>query len=198
MWRSRPDGDVGFVIGCHVLLDEPEMAALVQPTGSPIMRRNARRGGPNGRSFIPGTWDGSRHASRWERPPMVRLRLADRPYSVMRTWLVGEQRFHGWYVNLEQPWRRTAVGFDSRDDVLDVTVSDDLGECHLKDLDELEFTVAVGMFTAAEARSIRAAADTAIADVSDRRWPFDEAAWRQVLPPSFLEPTTLPPGWDTS
>ena len=129
---------------------------------------------------------------------MVRLHLLGRPYSVMLPGSSSEQRFYGWYVNLEQPWCRTSVGFDSRDDVLDVTVSDDLNECHLKDLDELEFTVEVGMFTSAEARSIRAATDTAIADVSDRRWPFDEAAWDQVLPPRFLEPTTLPSGWDAS
>ena len=198
VWRSRPDGDVGFVIGCRVLLDEPDMAALVQPTGTPVMRRNADRGGPNGRSFIPGTWDGSRLTGHWERPPVVRLHPVGRPYSVIRSWLVDEQRFHGWYVNLEQPWCRTTVGFDSRDDVLDVSVSDDLDECRLKDADELEFTVAVGMFTPAEARSIRAAADTAIADVSDRRWPFEKAAWNQVLPPHSLEPTTLPSGWDAS
>ena len=129
---------------------------------------------------------------------MVRVHVVGRPYSVMRSCLVDEQRFHGWYVNLEQPWRRTAVGFDSRDDVLDVTVSDDLDECHLKDVDELEFTVEVGMFTAAEARSIHAAAETAIADVGNRRWPFDEEAWTQVLSPQFLEPTTLPSGWDRS
>jgi Protein of unknown function (DUF402) len=196
VWRSRPDGDVGYVIGCRVLIDEPDVMAVVQPTGSPIMRRDAQRGGPNGRSFIPGTWDGSRVASRWDRPPTVRLRPVGRPYSVMRTWLVDEERFHGWYVNLEQPWRRTAVGFDSRDDVLDVTVADDLSRCRLKDVDELEFTVQVGMFTPADARSIHAAAATAIADVTDRRWPFDDTAWSQVLPSHLLEPTTLPADWD--
>jgi hypothetical protein len=39
-------------------------------------------------------------------------------------------------VNLEQPWTRTALGFDSRDDVLDVTVTDNLSQCKLKDEDE--------------------------------------------------------------
>jgi hypothetical protein len=198
VWRSRPDGDVGYVIGCRVLLDEPDVLAVVQPTGAPVMRRNARRGGPNGRSFIPGTWDGSRRASRWDRPPTVRLHPVGRPYSVMRSWIVEAQRFEGWYVNLEQPWRRTAVGFDSRDDVLDVVVSDDLRTHHLKDADELAFTVQVGMFTPAEARSIHVAADTAVADLAGRRWPFEETAWSQPLPPALLEPTTLPIGWDAS
>ena len=193
MWRSRPDGDVGYVIGCRVLLDQDDVAAVVQPTGSPIMRRNAQRGGPNGRSFIPGTWDGTRLASRWERPPTVRLHPIGRPYSVMRTWRVDEDRFDGWYVNLEQ---RTPVGFDSRDDVLDVTVSSDLTKSRLKDVDELEFTVEVGMFTPAEATSIREAADIAIAHISERRWPFVDSAWDQTLTPQLLEPTTLSTGWN--
>ena len=189
---------MGYVIGCRVWIDEPDVRAIVQPTGAPIMRRNAQRGVPNGRSFIPGTWDGSRTASRWDRPPTVRLHPVGRPYSVLRTWLDAEQRFHGWYVNLEQPWQRTAVGFDSRDDVLDVSVADDLSRCRLKDVDELEFTVQVGMFTSAEARAIRAAADTAIADVNSRRWPFDEAAWTDALPSHLLVPPVLPAGWDAS
>ena len=60
VWRSRPNGEVGYVFGCRVLLDEPKVVAVVQSTGSPIMRRIAERGGPNGRSLIPGTWNGSR------------------------------------------------------------------------------------------------------------------------------------------
>ncbi len=41
-------------------------------------------------------------------------------YSVIRTWCESDLRFNGWYVNLESPWVRTTVGFDSRDDILDV------------------------------------------------------------------------------
>ena len=91
---------------------------------------------------------------------------------------------------------RIPVGFDSRDDVLDVVVADDLADCRLKDADELEFAVEVGMFSAADARAIHAAADIAIADVTSRRWPFDEGAWGRPPPPGLLLPTTLPAGWD--
>ncbi|HUF33943.1 MAG TPA: DUF402 domain-containing protein [Acidimicrobiales bacterium] len=196
VWRSRPGGDVGYVFGCRVLLDEPDVAAVVQPTGSPIVRRIAERGGPRGRSFLPGTWDGSRRHDTWDRPPCVRLHPVGRSYSVIRTWDVTENRFVGWYVNLEQPWARTTVGFDSRDDVLDVTVSADLDEWRLKDADELEFAVEVGLFGSTEARSIHATAELAIADIRDRTWPFDEATWTRGVPDEMLEPTELPDGWD--
>lgn len=177
-------------------MDGPDVAAVVQPTGSPIMRRIAQRGGPNDRSFIPGTWDGSRRGSTWDRSPVVRLHPIGRCYSVIRTWIAEERRFDGWYINLEQPWARTTVGFDSRDDVLDVTLSDDLTEWRLKDADELEFAVEVGQFTSSEAEAIRNAARSAVEDVVGRRWPFDETAWSRLIPHELLGSPSLPEHWD--
>jgi len=115
---------------------------------------------------------------------------------VIRTWLENEARFHGWYVNLEQPWVRTTMGFDSRDDVLDVIVTDDLGQCTLKDEDELNFAVNVGKLTSDEARSIRATAESAIDDITNRRWPFDERYWQAFRPARYDEPVGLPSGWE--
>lgn len=197
VWRSRPGGAVGYVFGCRVVLDEPDVAVVVQPKGSPISRRVAQRGGPNGRSLLPGSWDGSRQSSRWDRPPCVRLHPVGRSYSVIRTWSTEEGRFEDWYVNLEQPWVRTQVGFDSRDDVLDVTVSEDLSACQLKDADELEFAIDVGLFRSQEARAIHVAARSATDDIARRWWPFHEQTWSRAIPRSDLEPTELPPGWET-
>lgn len=117
---------------------------------------------------------------------------------MIRTWIAEDERFSGWYVNLEQPWTRTPVGFDSRDDVLDVTVSADLTEFQLKDEDELEFAVEIGQFTKSEAQAIHATAESAVDDIVNRRWPFDSATWNRVLPAALLEATELPDGWDTA
>jgi predicted RNA-binding protein associated with RNAse of E/G family len=116
---------------------------------------------------------------------------------VIRTWLESSERFHGWYVNLEQPWVRTTLGFDSRDDVLDVAVADDLGACRLKDEDELKFAVEVGKLTAAEARSIRSTATSAVEDIAHRRWPFDDRAWLAFRPDPDDQPPDLPLDFDT-
>lgn len=128
----------------------------------------------------------------------MRLHPVGRSYSVIRTWVVEAAAFDGWYVNLEQPWVRTAVGFDSRDDVLDVTVSADLREWQLKDADELRFAVEAGDLTAEEARAIHAAAASATDDIAHRRWPFDESAWGRWSPQHLLQPAALPPGWETA
>jgi len=126
----------------------------------------------------------------------VRLHPVGRCYSVIRTWMTAEKRFRGWYVNLEQPWTRTSVGFDSSDDVLDITLASDLSEWQLKDADELEFAVEVGQFTPREAETIHATAASAVDDIVNRRWPFDEAAWSQALPPQLLELAALPEDWE--
>lgn len=115
---------------------------------------------------------------------------------MIRTWVSAEERFTGWYVNLEQPWRRTAAGFDSRDDVLDVTASPDLSQWRLKDADELRFAVQVGLFTEAEAQQIHSAAKSAVDDLVHRRWPFDEATWGRLQPQGLLAPAQLPDGWE--
>ena len=89
------------------------------------------------------------------------------------------------------------MGFDSRDDVLDVTVTNDLGESALKDEDELDFAVDQGTLTSSEARSIRLTAASAIDDIANRRWPFDERAWEAFRPARYDEHVDLPTGWDS-
>jgi predicted RNA-binding protein associated with RNAse of E/G family len=105
-------------------------------------------------------------------------------------------RFEGWYVNLEQPWTRTTVGFDSRDDVLDVSVADDLRSCRLKDENELEFAVEVGLLTSIDVLSIRATAQSAMNDIASREWPFTESFWQTLRPCGEHHPLALPVGWD--
>ena len=197
MWRSRPDRRIGFVFACRVLVDEPEVIAVVQPTGAPVARRVGVRGGPGGRAMVPGGWDGmSRAITTWDGPPACRVHPVGRPYSVIRWWDASMRRHRGWYVNVEQTWVRSPLGFDSRDHILDVVVADDLSSSVLKDEDELAYAVEVGKVSRAEADVIRAAAADAIEDVAKRRWPFDESAWSAFEPLESVEVPALPDGWD--
>ena len=184
------------MFGCRVVLDEPAVIALYQPTGAPISRRLGPRGGPRGRSLPSSEWDGRRSIETWGYRPTVRLHPVGKSYAVIRTWVEADQDFAGWYVNLEQPWTRTEVGFDSRDDVLDVVVTDDLGECNLKDEDELAFSVESGVMTKQEAEQIRHTAREAIEDVQRRRWPFDPQAWASIRPIDLGTRLEFPEGWD--
>lgn len=197
VWRSRPGGDVGYVFACRVWVDDPSVKIIVQSSGSSVVHRVGQRGGPNGRSLLPGTWHGSRRQSVWGGLPTVRLHPVGRSYSVIRSWIADEQRFEGFYVNLAQPWARTSVGFDSRDYVLDVVAAADLSRWHLKDADELDHAVAVGKFTQGQAKAIHRVAKSAVDDLVARRWPFDGATWTQAVPQDLLRPSELPDQWES-
>lgn len=196
VWRSCHPDRLGYVYTGRVLTDEPSAIAILQPPGAPCARPTGRRGGPRGRNTLPGGWDGGHRVEPWSGPPMVRLHPVGRPYAVLRAWDGAEAAFSGWYVNLEQPWRRTAVGFDTRDHLLDVLVDDDLGGWQLKDDDELDWAVEVGIYAAAEAGTVRDAGRQAVADVEERRWPFDEAAWVPLAPRRGWPAPELPDAWN--
>jgi predicted RNA-binding protein associated with RNAse of E/G family len=91
-----------------------------------------------------------------------------------------------WYVNFEQPLRRTAIGFDYRDEKLDLIVRSD-GSLEWKDEDELAEAAAHGLVDAdevwAEARRVVAA----------RPWP---TGWEDWQPDPAWSIPELPEGWD--
>ena len=111
-------------------------------------------------------------------------------------WLFwsAEWEFLSYYVNLETPFTRSAVGFDTCDRVLDICVRPDRS-WYYKDLDELEVCVEVGLMSGALADRVRRDAAQATALIGAWQTPFDAGleAWRPD--PDWPIPR-LPPGWD--
>jgi Protein of unknown function (DUF402) len=100
-----------------------------------------------------------------------------------------------WYVNLETPPRRTAIGFDYTDHALDVLVSIDRTAVTWKDEDELDEAVRLGLFTQEDAASFRREGERAVEQLVNRQSPFDRD-WTDWRPdPSWTAPE-LPVGWD--
>jgi len=116
------------------------------------------------------------------RRPQLRVTRAGDAYSV---FLFED----GWYVNLEEPQRRTAVGFDFEDDLLDVWVPFG-GEPELLDEDELDEAVARGYVSTERALAIRAKAERLMAEPP---WP---TGWEDWTPEPGWQVPDLPPGWD--
>jgi Protein of unknown function (DUF402) len=96
----------------------------------------------------------------------------------------------GWYVNLERPQQRTALGFDYEDELLDVWVPFG-GEPELLDEDELEEAVRRGFFSGEREAEIREKAARVIAEPP---WP---TGWEEWQPPTGWQVPDLPPGWAT-
>jgi len=99
-----------------------------------------------------------------------------------------------WYVNLQDPLRRTAMGFDTVDHVLDAIVEPD-GSWRWKDEDELAEALARGAFTPAQADAFRAEGERGVRRILHREPPFDRD-WTTWRPDPSWPSAELPPGWD--
>jgi uncharacterized protein DUF402 len=108
-------------------------------------------------------------------------------HSIGHFWNAASGIFLGYYINLQAPLRRSPLGFDSRDHVLDIVVKPD-GTWHWKDEDELAQAVEVGLFTPAQAIAIRAEGERAIATLPSRL----PTGWEDWLPDPTWPPLTLP------
>lgn len=198
VWRSMAEEATNphpaYSIPTIVVEDTPEFTALYQPTGTISARHSGRRDGPRG-ALRPGAWDGTFDEIEWTGPPTIRLHPIGAGYSVIRYWI--NDSWRRWYINLEAPWRRTRIGFDSRDEVLDLVPADDLSTVELKDEDEFEWACGAGVIDGHRAALIRSRADAAVADVTARRWPFD-ADWSRWTPDPGWPRPSLPSDWNVT
>jgi hypothetical protein len=190
-WRSLPGGVVATVRVCRVVHDAETVALTVLP-GFPFMQRTGTRGGRDGRVLL--EWDGGYRERRWtDNRVLIVYRPAD-AYSVELFWRDADDAFLGWHVNLQLPWRRTPLGFDSRDLLLDVFVRPD-GRAQWKDEDEAAFALEHGTITAAELAIAREAGERAMERAVRRESPFDESLLDWRPDPTWTAPPLLA-GWD--
>ena len=163
------DDDEGVVLWCP--LGTPTMLAV------PLDRSLPRPWLADQCRLVPATW-------RWRHALLVHA--PGRRWSTWVTWSA-DWAFLGWYVNLQSLLCRTSIGFDDRDHQLDVLVALDRTWAW-KDEDDLRRAVAVGQFTADEARAIEQAGHDALDHLAAGGVPFDDdwAAWRP--PPEWRIP----------
>ena len=192
VWRSveRDQKVVQTVWPWTVVQDGDKEIVLYLPAGTVGKHRTGERGGPHDRMLL--KWDGGHADMTWKRTNVVRLYRAGDPYSL---WLAfdAETWDLAWrYINLEDPWLRTAIGFDSRDVYLDLVAGPDGDDWAWKDEDELAWVVAQGRIDAARAVQIRADGERAVQAVR-QKGSLDR--WRTWRPdPSWRIPT-VPERW---
>jgi len=201
MMKSWAPGDsvvlrnTGFFVGevwgtPHVVIsDTEELVVLFRPEGTDwaVWLADERRY----REVSPSRMD------------MLRLMYPGRSYAVELYFdtgrappypdFVGEGRFRGWKVNIEGPLRRTDVGFDTTDDMLDIFVRPDRSY-YWTDADELEYWVRHGGYTKADRARFFAAGREAQALISVGAAPFDDE-WTDWRPPAGFRRPSLPEDW---
>ena len=172
--------------------DTPELTAAYWPAGTLNMDPD-RRPTPqdllsNEVHLVPHTW------------VQTDVLMLVTPGSAHAVWIMretGQAKLRCWYVNLQEPLRRTRLGFDSMDHFLDIVISPDRSTWRWKDEDEFEQAVAAGVYTAEQACAIRAEGERAIHLLETGQLPFCDG-WETWSPPAEWQIPALPQGWDTT
>ena len=125
----------------------------------------------------------------WHTHRVLRLTTFGRAHSLDLYWDDATDEFRGWYVNLQEPLRRSPVGFDMRDHALDIWIEPD-GTWRWKDEDELALGVELGVWSADDAAAYRAEGERVIAE---RPWP---TGWEEWRPDPGLPLPELPDAWN--
>jgi hypothetical protein len=167
-----------------VVNDEPDLLALYMPGGSPLRFAPDFFGAPH-------PWS---HKNRWRGHGVLHLQRPGEMHAVWVFWKGKQRQLAAWYLNVQEPFRRSRFGIDTQDLELDIVVAPD-GSWRYKDDERLEGWVERGRWTAAEVAEIRAEASRLgeLLDSGCRWWSEKWATWQPD--PDWPQPT-LPPGWD--
>jgi hypothetical protein len=182
VWRGKP-----WSAGpCFVVDDTAELLVTYIPEEMPLA--------------FPPSADGRLHpwAARrvWEGHGVLILRRPGEAYSVMHFWDGPHRRFAGWYLNLEEPFRRTSIGIDTKDLSLDIWIPVD-SEWRFKDEEQLEEHIEDGLFSAVQVDAIRRLGDEigAMLNRGERWW---DDRWTTFEPERGWRAPAFPPGWESA
>ena len=170
----------------RVVEDSPGLLASYLPTAAPF-------------GFPDGEWPGNgRHPwhgrSSWEGHGVLMLQRPGDSHAIWHFWGDPERTFAGWYVNIQRPFARTPIGYDTLDLELDIWIPA-CGNWEWKDLDVLDDRVREGRFTHEEVEAIKVEGFRIAAELdAGRRW-WDER-WSAFVPDPGWEASDLPAGWE--
>jgi hypothetical protein len=179
---------------CRVVEDTSELLALFIAAGSQYKagpKRSAAEKLANPNLPRPP------HEYTW-RNDTLRLMFPAARHSVSLFWdgTGATRRFLRYFVNLEEPFRRTTAGFDTQDHTLDVVATPMLG-FSWRDEAELESHVALGFYTRDLATAVRAEGQRVI-DALAQGTHACLRGWAQWSPDPRWPMPSIPATWDTT
>jgi len=178
VWRSLAFGHVRFAMPHRVVELDSEQVVLWLPGGT---RGKIFAGKPLHEIASLDEADWSVRDKVWEGSGVLKTYRFGARHSI---WHFDDC----WYVNLEEPWRDSAVGWDTRDLALDIVVARD-GSWRWKDEAHLAAAVARDWISEKVAAEVLAEGERVL---DERPWPTGWEDWR---PPSAWGPLGLPRDW---
>ena len=98
----------------------------------------------------------------WVRTDLLFLTGPEDAFSTYIMWKSRTREPSCWYINLQEPVRRTSIGIDTLDNILDIVVSPDMTQWNWKDTDEFEEAQKLGLYSKEKARQIWAEGEKAV------------------------------------
>ena len=187
VWRRK----LWFAIVAYIVADTDDLIALYWRAGTP--------------NKIPG-WRLSAQDilveerlklidSTWTRTDLLMLVKPGASHSVELMWDKDTSEFLCWYVNLQEPLRRTPLGFDTMDQALDIVISPDRAKWRWKDEQEFADMMELGLISPGEAQAIRAEGERVIQMSATNQPPFCDG-WEKWSPPDDWSIPEFPQNWD--
>lgn len=188
------DGRIEMCWPCRIVEDRDDLVALFIAAGSPYKagpKRTAAEKRRQPRLHLPPDEDIWRNDT-------LRLMFPERSHSVSMFWRAeaDARTLLKYFVNMEEPFRRTAVGFDTQDHTIDIEVAPDLA-WHWRDEAELANHVAEGYYTAELAKAARLEGTQAIRAIQRLEHPCTRG-WPEWTPPPEWHVPSFVVGWDTT
>lgn len=182
IWRGQP----WFANVVVVVEDTDDLLATYIPEETPFAF-------PPSADRRPHPWSGR---TAWQGHGVLMLQRPGEAVAVWHFWHGPERRFDGWYLNLQEPFRRTAVGYDTQDLELDLWIPLD-GGWVFKDEELLDERVRDGRFTREQVVAIQRLGDDvgAMLDRGERWW---DEVWSRFEPDPAWRAPSLPEGWDAA
>ncbi len=197
-WRSSENATlrgvgikVFWAFPTIVVKDEPDLIVLYMPAG--VLGRNVAHKPTTQELFSP--IDLKIVECTWQRTDVLMLIVPTEAFSTYIMWETGTKNLICWYANLQEPIRRTSIGFDTMDHTLDVVISPDMTEWKWKDYDEFMEAQKAGFYSSQRAHDIQSEGEKAVRLItSERRSWYEE--WKEWQANPEWELPKLSPLWD--
>jgi len=199
--RNVFQGRVQTVFPSIIVADTPELVVTWLPVNTPVLNGitdpNAEHDGGKGHlsaeTMVAKSW--TMAPRNWHTEGTLRLKNPRSMWSLWVFWEPGMGDVRGWYVNVDAPYNRTRLGFDTWDMFLDVVVQPDRKTWRYKDEDEFADAIEAGIFNELEVQKVWDAAEQGLQTIAENRQPFD-SIWANWRPDSSWTTPQIPPDWE--
>jgi hypothetical protein len=179
--REILHGKPWAVMPTRVVLDEPELLVVFVVPGTPL-------------GFPEHHWPHKSGRTHWRGNGKLLMHRPGEAYSVDLYWHGEERKFAGWYLNLQDPFRRTALGFDTLDHELDYWAPA-AGGWEERDREDFERQTVEGKYSAELAERVRRQGKE-IETMLTAGTTWWDPAWADFTPDPDWPVPTLPTGWE--